>query len=165
MRTSKERVDHNEIIKFVATCVIQPYILLGEELPSNPWILSFSLKILHQFPEGILHWSGLCVLFFCTVLKSWDQIIIQMYLFEALLAAFCISPSPSISPLQYDIPSLPLATHYFVFHLHHAPPFQVLHFAPNCFIEFTIPRIGNVSWDKSRICNFDINSMGPTINV
>jgi len=35
-RTSKERVDHNENIKFVATCVIQPYILLGEELPSNP---------------------------------------------------------------------------------------------------------------------------------
>ncbi len=41
-----------------------PTILLGEELPSNPWILSFSLKILHQFPEGILHWSGLCVCVF-----------------------------------------------------------------------------------------------------
>ncbi len=153
-------MDHNEIIKFVATCVIQPYCWVKSSQATLEFLafhLRFCINFQKEFYIGL---DYVCFFLYSTEKLRPDHnpdvpiwgifgcllyLSISLYLPTSIWhpfsppchTLFCISPPPCTI-------------------------LSGLHFAPNCFIEFTIPWLGNVSWDKLRIYNFDINSMGPT---
>jgi hypothetical protein len=68
-RTRKERVDHNEIIKFVATCVIQPYCWVKSSQATLEFLafhLRFCINFQKEFYIGL---DCVCVFFLYSIEK------------------------------------------------------------------------------------------------